>query len=158
MTGKLSIFIYEVFVFYFVIWIIYRKDITGANQICLLLYLWYLYNFFEVIYVLLVGGKLRFLYVTERRVSLKRYVLLQGGKTTPSDKLVKRQINSVNTNVRRSISVTFHYFMRMENLTAAKEALGHAVTAYKCSKSVIKKTLESKNVANERTLNKNWNL
>ena len=42
--------------------------------------------------------------------------------------------------------------MRMASLKAAKEALDHAVTAYKCSKSVIKRTIESKDVVNERTL------
>ena len=38
-------------------------------------------------------------------------------------------------------------------LKAAKDVLDQAVTAYKCSKSVIKKTLESTEVSNERTLN-----
>ena len=41
----------------------------------------------------------------------------------------------------------------MATLKAAKEALDHAVTAYKCSKSVINRTLTSKDVVNERTLN-----
>ena len=43
--------------------------------------------------------------------------------------------------------------MRMVSLKAAKEALDHAVTAYKCSKLVVKGRLESKDGVNERTLN-----
>ena len=43
--------------------------------------------------------------------------------------------------------------MRMASLKAAKETLDHTVTAYKCSKYVIKRTLESEDVDNERTLN-----
>ena len=41
----------------------------------------------------------------------------------------------------------------MANLNAVKEDLDHAVTTYKCSKSVIDRTLTSKDVVNERTLN-----